>query len=145
MPQTFGDRLRHAWNAFTNKDPTYRSAGMGESFSSRQDRTRLTRGNERSIINSVYNRIAMDVASLKINHVRLDANDRFSEIITSGLNTCLTLDANVDQTGRAFMQDAVLSLLDEGSVAIVPVDTTFNPTRTGSYEIESLRVGRVVE
>ena len=145
MPQTFGDRLRHAWNAFTNKDPTYRSAGMGESSSSRQDRTRLTRGNERSIINSVYNRIAMDVASLKINHVRLDANDRFSEIITSGLNTCLTLDANIDQTGRAFMQDAVLSLLDEGSVAIVPVDTTFNPTRTGSYEIESLRVGRVVE
>ena len=145
MPQTFGDRLRHAWNAFTNKDPTYRSVGMGESSSSRQDRTRLTRGNERSIINSVYNRIAMDVASLKINHVRLDANDRFSEIITSGLNTCLTLDANIDQTGRAFMQDAVLSLLDEGSVAIVPVDTTFNPTRTGSYEIESLRVGRVVE
>lgn len=145
MPLYLGDRLKHAWNAFTNKDPTYRSAGTGESSSSRQDRTRLTRGNERSIINSVYNRIAMDVASLKINHVRLDANDRFSEIITSGLNTCLTLDANIDQTGRAFMQDAVLSLLDEGSVAIVPVDTTFNPTRTGSYEIESLRVGRVVE
>lgn len=146
MPESFGSRLKHAWNAFLNKDPTYEYAQPIGSVSTyyRPDRPRLTRGNERSIVTSIYNRIAMDVASISINHVRLDKNDRFSEIIKSGLNTCLTLDANVDQTGRAFIQDVVVSMLDEGCVAIVPVDTTVDPTKTGSYDIESLRVGKII-
>lgn len=148
MPETFGSRLKHAWNAFTNKDPTenYSSAGLTVSYGgSRPDRFRFTRGNERSIVTSVYNRIAMDVASLRINHVRLDGNDRFTSIIDSGINECLNLSANLDQTGRAFIQDVVMSMLDEGCVAIVPVDTTFNPTKTGSYDIESMRTGEIVE
>ena len=146
MPESFGSRLKHAWNAFLNKDPTYEYTQPIGSVSTyyRPDRPRLTRGNERSIVTSIYNRIAMDVASISINHVRLDKNDRFSEIIKSGLNTCLTLDANVDQTGRAFIQDVVVSMLDEGCVAIVPVDTTVDPTKTGSYDIESLRVGKII-
>ena len=148
MPETFGSRLKHAWNAFTNKDPTenYSSAGLTVSYGgSRPDRFRFTRGNERSIVTSVYNRIAMDVASLRINHVRLDENDRFTSIIDSGINECLNLSANLDQTGRAFIQDVVMSMLDEGCVAIIPVDTTFNPTKTGSYDIESMRTGEIVE
>ena len=147
MP-SFGSRLKHAWNAFTsNRDPTGSGTTfmLGSSSSTRIDRPRLTRGNERSIVNSVYNRIAMDVASLSINHVRLDESDRFSSVIKSGLNTCLTLDANKDQTGRAFIQDVVLSMLDEGSVAIVPVDTSIDPRISGSYDIESLRVARILE
>ena len=147
MP-SFGSRLKHAWNAFTsNRDPTGSGTTfmLGSSSSTRIDRPRLTRGNERSIVNSVYNRIAMDVASLSINHVRLDESDRFSSVIKSGLNTCLTLDANKDQTGRAFIQDVVLSMLDEGSVAIVPVDTSIDPRVSGSYDIESLRVARILE
>ena len=147
MP-SFGSRLKHAWNAFTsNRDPTGSGTTfmLGSSSSARIDRPRLTRGNERSIVNSVYNRIAMDVASLSINHVRLDESDRFSSVIKSGLNTCLTLDANKDQTGRAFIQDVVLSMLDEGSVAIVPVDTSIDPRVSGSYDIESLRVARILE
>lgn len=148
MPESFGARLKHAWNAFTNKDPTpeYRSgAYYGSSYTYRPDRPRFTRGNERSIVTSVYNRIAMDVASITINHVRLDENGRFNSIIDSSLNSCLTLSANKDQTGRAFIQDVVMSMLDEGSVAIVPVDTSFNPKTTGSYEIESMRTGKIVE
>lgn len=148
MPETFGSRLKHAWNAFTNKDPTenYSSAGLTVSYGGRRpDRFRFTRGNERSIVTSVYNRIAMDVASLRINHVRLDENDRFTSIIDSGINECLNLSANLDQTGRAFIQDVVMSMLDEGCVAIVPVDTTFDPTKTGSYDIESMRTGEIVE
>lgn len=146
MSDTFGSRLKHAWNAFTNKDPTgglNRSEGVGYGY--RPDRLRFTRGNERSIVTSVYNRIGIDVASISINHVRLDKNDRFSSIIDSGLNNCLTLDANIDQTGRAFIQDIVMSMLDEGTVAIVPVDTTLNPKITGSYDIESMRTGKIVE
>lgn len=146
MPVTFGDRLKHAWNAFTNKDPTRMGyTTMGSSSTYRMDRPRFTRGNEQSIVSSIYNRIAMDVASINVNHVRLDENKRFNEVIESGLNECLTLSANKDQTGRAFIQDVVMSMLDEGCVAIVPVDTTLNPTITGSYDIESLRVGRVTE
>ena len=148
MPETFGSRLKHAWNAFTNKDPTtnYSSAGLAVSYGDRRpDRFRFGRGNERSIVTSVYNRIAMDVASLRINHVRLDENDRFTSVIDSGINECLNLSANIDQTGRAFIQDIVMSMLDEGCVAIVPVDTTFNPTKTGSYDIETMRTGEIVD
>ena len=147
MPESFGSRLKHAWNAFTNKDPTegYSPSSYGTSSYYRPDRPRFTRGNERSIITSVYNRIAIDVASININHVRLDEDDRFTSIVQSGLNDCLTLDANIDQTGRAFIQDVVMSMLDEGCVAIVPVDTTFNPRITGSYDINSMRAGKVVE
>lgn len=145
MPETLGSRLKHAWNAFTDKDPTGYPGDFGTSFYYRPDRPRFTRGNERSIVTSVYNRIALDVSSININHVRLDDNDRFTSVISSGLNDCLTIDANVDQTGRAFIQDIVMSMLDEGCVAIVPVDTTFNPTITGSYDIESMRTGKIVE
>lgn len=147
MPVTLGDRLMHAWNAFTNKDPTYlaRSTGIGYGSSNRPYRQRFTRGNEKSIVNAIYNRIAMDVASLTINHVRLDENGRFKEIIDSNLNGCLNLNANIDQTGRAFIQDIVMSMLDEGVVAIVPVDTNLNPTKTGGYDVLSMRVGRIIE
>lgn len=145
MPETFGSRLKHAWNAFTNKDPTGPSGDSGAGFYYRPDRPRFSRGNERSIVTSVYNRIALDVASININHVRLDDNDRFTSIISSGLNECLTLNANIDQTGRGFIQDVVMSMLDEGSVAIVPVDTTFDPKVTGSYDINSMRTGKILE
>ena len=146
MPDSFASRLKHAWNAFTNKDPTieYQSSGGNVSYY-RPDRPRFTRGNERSIVTSVYNRIAMDVAAISINHVRLDENGRFTSVINSSLNDCLTLSANLDQTGRAFIQDVVMSMLDEGCVAIVPVDTSIDPKRSGSYEIESMRTGKVIE
>ena len=145
MEVTFGSRLKHAWNAFLNKEPTrsYQDYGMGYSY--RPDRTRLTRGNERSIVTSVYNRIALDVSSISVQHVRLDENNRFLSVIDSGLNGCLTVEANLDQTGRAFMQDVVMSMLDEGSVAIVPTDTTFNPEITGSYDIQTMRTGQILE
>ena len=145
MPIELGDRLRHAWNAFTNKDPTYSYGQASEVSYYRPDRPRFTRGNERSIVTSVYNRIAMDVASLTINHVRLDDNGRFTEIIDSGLNRCLTLNANADQTGRAFMQDIVMSLLDEGCIAIVPVDTDLDPNITGGYDVLSMRTGKITD
>ena len=139
-------RLKHAWNAFVNnRDPTASYYDIGPGYSYRPDRPRLTRGNERSIITSVYNRIALDVAAIDIRHVKLDENDRFSEIIESGLNNCLTLDANIDQTGRAFIQDAVMSMLDEGCVALVPIETTFNPQQTGSFDINTIRTGKVLD
>lgn len=141
----FTDRLRHAWNTFTNRDPTGNYRPLGMSYSYRPDRPRFTRGNERSIVTSVYNRIALDVSSINIQHVRLDENNRFTSIIESGLNSCLTLDANVDQTGRSFIQDVVMSMMDEGSVAMVPVDTTFDPNSTNSYEILSIRTGKILE
>lgn len=144
MPDSFGDRLRHAWNAFTGnvREPTY----YGGTVSVGRDyRPRFTRGNERSIVASIYNRIAMDVASLTINHVRLDENGRYNATINSHLNECLTLAANKDQTGRAFIQDVVMSMLDEGVIAIVPVDTSLNPTETGSYDIDSMRVGKITQ
>lgn len=145
MPESFGTRLKHAWNAFTGRDPTtYYPPGSAVISSSRPDRPRFSRGNERSIVTSIYNRIAMDVASININHVRVDDDNRYKETIKSGLNTCLTLNANKDQTGRAFIQDVVMSMLDEGCVAIVPVDTTLNPRITGSYDIESMRVGKII-
>ena len=141
----FGSRLKHAFNAFMNRDPTRNYRDVGGGYSYRPDRPRLSRGNERSIVTSVYNRIAIDVASMSINHCRLDKDDRFLEVIKSNLNSCLNLEANIDQTGRAFIQDVVMSMLDEGCVAIVPVDTSFNPDQTGSYDILSMRTGRIVE
>lgn len=142
---TFGTRLKHAWNAFFNRDPTVIYPGYSGGYSYKPDRPRLSRGNERSIATAVYNRIAMDAASINVQHVRLDDNGRFIETIQSGLNNCLTLSANLDQTGRALLQDAVLTMLDDGCVAIVPVDTTINPNVSGSYDIETLRTGKIVE
>ena len=141
----FIDRLQHAWNAFSNRDPTAEYRNVGASYSTRPDRVRFTMGNERSIVTSVYNRIAMDVAAVAIKHVRLDENDRYVETIDSGLNTCLSIEANIDQTGRAFIQDAVMSLLDEGCVALVPVDTSIDPKVSGSYDIHSLRTAKIIE
>ncbi len=148
MPQTIGSRLKHAWNAFTNKDPTEsnRSSHYGSgSYGIRPDRFRFSRGNERTIVTSVYNRIANDVSAVSIQHVKLDDNNRYISTIKSGLNECLTLDANLDQTGRAFIQDVVMSVIDEGCVAIVPVDTTDNPEITGSYDILSMRTGKIID
>lgn len=147
MAYPFGSRLQHAWNAFFNKDPTGFTVmdATSRGFSRRPDRIRLTRGNERSIITAIFNRIALDVASIKIQHVRLDENERYVETIKSGLNTCLTLNANIDQTSRAFMQDCVMSMFDEGCIGIVPVDTTLDPRVSGSYDIRSMRVGKIIE
>lgn len=144
MEMSFGSRLKHAWNAFTgNIQMNYRDLGM--SYPYRADRPRMSRGNERSIVTSVYNRIALDVAALNVQHVRLDENGRFLSVIDDGLNNCLTLEANVDQTARSFVQDVVISMFDEGSVAIVPVDTTTDPNVSGSYDIQSLRVGQILD
>ena len=146
MSESFGSRLKHAWNAFLNKDPTQsQSINYGVSYGYRPDRPRFSRGNERTIVTSVYNRIAIDVASIDIQHVRLDDNNRYIETIDSGLNNCLTLEANIDQTGRALLQDVVMSLMDEGSVAIVPTDTTADPRITSSYDILSMRVGKIID
>lgn len=142
------DRLMHGWNAFiNNKDPTptYRQPDIGASYTYRPDRVRFTRGNEKSIVTAIYNRIALDVAAISIRHVRLDDKDRFTEYVDSGLDSCLKLEANIDQTGRAFIQDIVMSMLDEGSVAIVPVDTNLDPTVTGSYDILTMRTGKILE
>lgn len=140
---TFGERLSHAWNAFLNKEPVNFSRGISSSY--RPDRIRLTRGNERSIINSVICRIAMDSAAVDMKHVILDENFRFVADKDSGLNNCLTLEANKDQTARAFMQDIVTSMLDEGTVAIVPVDTVTSPKLSNSYDILSLRTAKIIE
>ena len=145
MEMTLGSRLRHAWNTFLSRDPLSYRYSFGPSYSYRPDRPIFSRGNERSIVTSVYNRIALDVSSMTIQHVRLDENDRFKEVIESGLNNCLNLEANIDQTGRAFVQDIVMSMLDEGCVAIVPVDTTFNPKETGSFDITTMRTGKMLE
>ncbi|MBP5597183.1 MAG: phage portal protein [Pseudobutyrivibrio sp.] len=140
MP-TFTDRLAHAWNAFMNRDPTvYR----GNASYTRPDRVRLTRGNERSIVNAVFNRIAADCAAVDVQHVRLDQNDRYTETIDDNFNQCLMVSANIDQSGRAFRQDIFMSMLDEGVVAVVPIDTTLNP-RTHSFDILSMRTGKIVE
>ena len=144
MELALGNRLKHAFNAFMNRDPTY-YRNIGSGYSIRPDRPRLSRGNERSIVTSIFNRIAIDVASIDIKHCRLDNNGRFIEEIDSGLNNCLGLEANIDQTGRAFIQDIVMSMLDEGCVAIVPVDTTLNPKITNSYDILSMRTGKIIE
>lgn len=138
------DRFRHGWNAFiNNRDPTYRYRDLGMSYSHRPDRSRLSGGNERSIITSVFNRIALDVSALSIQHVQLDNDGRYKETVDSDLNQCLTLEANIDQTSRAFVQDVVLSMFDEGCIAIVPVDTTRDPNETDSYDVNSMRTGRI--
>ena len=142
----FTDRIKHSWNAFLNRDPTYNYRDLGgPSYGYRPDRMRFTRGNERSIVTSVYNRIALDAASIDIMHVQLDKDGRFESIRESALNECLTKNANIDQTGRAFIQDVVMSMLDEGCVAIVPVDTTINPNVSNSYEINTVRTAKIVE
>lgn len=146
MDNTLGSRLKHAWNAFTNnRDPTITYHDIGPGYSIRPDRPRFSRGNERTIITSILNRIALDAASIDLVHCKLDDNGRFVENVNSKLNSCLTLSANIDQTGRAFRHDIYMSLLDEGSVAIVPVETTMNPKVTDSYDISSMRVGKIVE
>ena len=146
MENTISSRLKHAWNAFiNNRDPTESFRDIGGGYSYRPDRPRLTRGNERSIVTSVYNRIALDVAAIDIQHCKLDENGRLLEEMDSKLNQCLTLEANLDQTSRAFIQDAVMSMLDEGCVAIVPVETTLDPKVTQSYDILSMRTAKILE
>ena len=141
-----GSRLKHAFNAFVNnRDPTFNYRDIGMSYSYRPDRVRFTKGNERTIVTAIYNRIALDVASVAIRHVRLDEHGRYLETIDSGLNNCLSLEANIDQTGRAFIQDIVMSVLDEGCIAVVPVDTTDEPLIKGSYDILSVRTGKILE
>lgn len=140
------DRLQHAWNAFiNNRDPTYVHRDYGATYSYRPDRPRMTRGNDRTIVTSIYNRIALDVAAIDIIHARLDKDDRFMEAMDSGLNNCLSLEANIDQTGRSFIQDVVMSMFDEGCVAIVPTDTTLDPRKTKSYDILSMRTAKILE
>lgn len=145
MEQSLGSRLRHAWNAFRNRDPTVNYEDGGASYYRRPDRIHLTRGNERSLVTSVYNRIALDVAAIGIKHCKIDENGRYLYDMKSGLNNCLNLSANQDQTGRAFIQDVVMSMLDEGCVAIVPTDTTLNPKETQSYDILSMRTGKIIQ
>lgn len=142
---TITSRFKLAWNAFRNRDPTmfYREPGM--SYSYRPDRVRFSGGNERSIVTSVYNKISVDVAAIDIKHCKLDSNGRYIKDINSGLNNCLTLEANIDQTGRSFIQDAVMSMFDEGVVALVPVDTSTDPTNSNSFDIHTIRTGRIVE
>ena len=140
------DRLQHAWNAFVYNDNTYTNPQNLGGFSTfKPDRVHFSRGVEKSIVTSVYNRLALDIASIAIKHVRLDENGRFMEEVNSGLQNCLNVEANIDQTGRAFLQDVVMSMLDEGCVAIVPVDTTVNPAVSGSYEINTMRTGKILE
>ena len=140
------DRVQHGWNAFkNNKDPTINWANVGNSYYSRPDRVRYTRGNEKSIITAIYNRLALDAASIDIEHVQLDENGLYESTKESGLNECLTVEANIDQTGRAFKQDVYASIFDEGCIAIVPVETTLDPNVTGAYDINSVRTGKIVE
>lgn len=146
MELSVGSRFKNAWNAFRNREPTKVFQDIGYGYSYRPDRFHLTRGNERSIVTSVYNRIALDVAAIDIRHVQLDAEGRFCDVVQSGLNNCLSTEANLDQTGRAFIQDAVMSMMDEGCIAIVPVDTDDDPDDpddTTGYQILSMRVGRI--
>ena len=145
MDLSLSFRFKNAWNAFRNRAPTMMSQNIGSGYSYRPDRFRLTRGNERSIVTSVYNRIALDVAAINIQHVQLDDEGRFLNVIKSGLNDCLSLEANLDQTGRAFIQDVVMSMMDEGVVAIVPIDTTIDPDISNGFDITSMRVGKVVD
>ena len=146
MSEPFFTRLKHAWNAFiNNKDSTINYGVLGSSYYYRPDRQRFTGGNERTIVTSVYNRIALDVSAVDIKHVRIDENDRYKETINSGVNSCFNTEANIDQTGRAFIQDIVMSMLDEGCVAIVPIDTTTSPVNSNTYDILSMRTGKILQ
>lgn len=146
---SFGQRLQHAWNAFRNKSDPFKEnlnpLTVGYSSANRPDRVRLTRGNERSIVTAAYTKIAVDVSNVNIKHVRTDENGRFQGVVKSGLNECLTVSANIDQTGRAFIRDIVVSMFDEGCVAVVPVETDINPKITGGYDILSLRTGKITQ
>ncbi len=144
MELTVGSRIRSAWNAFLNRDPTEKYYEHSNGSYYRPDRIRLTRGNERSIVTSIFNRIALDVAAINIYHCALDEDDRFKEVIQSSLNNCLSLEANIDQTSRAFFQDAVMSMFDEGCVALIPVDTSEDPKDSNSYKIHTMRTGKIV-
>lgn len=146
MP-SFTDRLKHAWNAFTSRDPTQigTKIDIGPSYSYRPDHRRFTRGNERSIVTSLYNRISLDVSSITIKHARLDDNGNFTDTINSGLNNIFSTEANIDQTGRSFVQDIVMSMLDEGVVAVVPVDTTSDPVTNNAFDINTMRTGRIMQ
>ena len=142
-------RIRSGWNAFISRDPTSTSIPLSEEmsgfgYSSRPDRVRYTKGNQRSIVASIYNRISVDVASIKIEHAKLDKDGRYKESFSSGLNDCINVSANVDQTGRALIQDIVESMFDEGVVAVVPTDTNIDPLKTGSYDILELRTGKII-
>lgn len=144
METSFGSRIKHAWNAFVNnRSPTY-YYDIGAGYSQRPDRMRYTRGNERSIVTAVYNRMALDISAIDIKHVRLDENGRYVSDVKSGLNRCLTTEANIDQTGRAFIHDAVASMFDEGCVAMVPIDTDVNPEK-GSFDIDTIRTGKILD
>lgn len=144
MEMNIGSRLKHAWNAFLNRDPPG-SEYYGGGYSYRPDRMRFSRGSERTIINAINNRISLDASSIKINHAKLDENNRFDSIIDSGLNYCLTTEANADQTGRGLIQDIVMTFLEEGVAAVIPEKTNFDPRYSDSYEICSMRVGVPVE
>lgn len=145
MEKSLGSRIKNAWNAFLNKDPTIDFRNEGMTYAYRPDRPRFTRGNERSIATSVYNRIALDVAAVDFKHCRLDTENRYLDDIESGLNNCLTLESNIDQNARAFIQDVVMSMLDEGAVAIVPIDASADPLKTDSYDIGSWRTAKIIE
>lgn len=145
MEKSLGSRIKNAWNAFLNKDPTIDFRNEGMTYTYRPDRPRFTRGNERSIATSVYNRIALDVAAVDFKHCRLDTENRYLDDIESGLNNCLTLESNIDQNARAFIQDVVMSMLDEGAVAIVPIDASADPLKTDSYDIGSWRTAKIIE
>ena len=145
MP-TFAERLQHGWNAFVNnKDPTIQNELFGPSYFYRPDRHRLNYRNERSMVNNIYNRISSDAATCDIRHVKVDENGRFADVVQSGLNNVLSTEANLDQTGRAFIQDIVMSMFDEGVVACVPVDTTIDPVNNNSYDIQTMRTGRITQ
>ena len=144
MPTIF-ERLQHSWNAFRGRDRPEYTQNLGIGSYRKPDRTYLRVSNERSIVTAIYNRIAMDVAANKIEHVKLDENGRYIETVQDGLNNCLTLEANLDQTSRAFFQDAVLSMFDEGCIAIVPIDTSIDPNKSSSYDISTMRVGKIVQ
>lgn len=146
MDISFKERLKKTWNAFFNKDPTFsKEQTFGHSYFRRPDRPLFSKGNEKTIANSVFNRIAIDVASVSIKHVRLDENNRYKEDIKSDLNECLTIEANLDQTSKSFFQDVVISMFDEGVVAIVPVETSIDPNVTSSYDICSMRTGKIIQ
>lgn len=145
MENSFGARLKHAWNAFRERDPTTEYQDLGVGYSYRPDRPGFTRSNKRSIVTAIYNRMALDVATIKIQHCKIDEDGRFKEVVNSRLNRCFNLEANIDQTGKAFVQDIVISMLDEGCVAVIPTTTTANPRITDSYDIGALRTAKILE
>ena len=145
MEESFGTRLKHAWNALFTRDPTVYTTQYGPTYSYKPDRKRYTGDNKRTIISAIFNRFSIDAAAIDIKHVRLDENDRYKEDMKSGLNDCLSVEANIDQAGRQFRQDIFASLLDEGCIAIVPVETSTNPKESNSYDIHSMRTGRIID